>query len=76
MLVAERIRKGIEANIIKADCTEFNITVSIGMAELTAAQLACGKDLGHTLAMVLDNADSAMYAAKNRGKNCVVKFED
>lgn len=75
MVVAERICREIEAYVIKVDAAEFKITMSIGLTEVTAAQLDEEGDLEHLLARTLDNADSAMYQAKNRGRNCVVRFE-
>ncbi|MFA6142552.1 MAG: GGDEF domain-containing protein [Candidatus Omnitrophota bacterium] len=67
LVVAERIREKIEANVFKAYDEKLKITVSIGVSVYPgdAAKL---KDL-------IDKADSAMYMAKKNGKNVVCEYK-
>ncbi len=60
ILVAERIRKGIES----AQWPLRKVTVSIGVASLKG-EAADGERL-------VSVADACLYEAKNRGRNCVV----
>jgi len=60
---AERLRSYIANHPIVVNSHPISITVSIGVAELT-------KDI-RTLDALLVQADSALYKAKNSGKNCV-----
>lgn len=61
--VAERIRKSVEANPIRARDQHVEATVSIG--------IACYPADGTTFEAILDKADQAMYASKAAGKNRV-----
>jgi two-component system chemotaxis response regulator CheY len=62
--VAERIRACIENNPIEYDGMCFSITVSIGVSIFCEHQKSYKE--------VLLNADKAAYAAKGKGRNCVV----
>lgn len=61
---AERLRVATEAVSLTLDGVPIRPTVSIGIA-----RQALGAD---TLSALMHRADLAMYAAKNRGRNCVV----
>lgn len=61
--IAERLRRDIEHRVIYSGDRLIHVTVSIGVAELARDESA-----GELLAA----SDAAMYAAKNRGRNCVV----
>lgn len=61
-IMAERLRRGIESSL----WTKRNITVSIGIAEISDT-LANSIDL-------TEAADRALYAAKNNGRNQVVRI--
>jgi len=61
--VGRRILENIQSIRI-TECPSVKITVSIGLATLTAKQLVNGK-------MLIELADSALYKAKEQGKNCV-----
>ena len=62
--LAERIRQTIEANIIEVGSqNQLSITVSIGLAESQSNICAIEK--------IMSMADSALYQAKNNGRNCV-----
>jgi len=62
-VLGDRIRKAVEGNII--DSTEFkgNITISIGVAVRS--------EWHHSPADLIKNADEALYAAKEAGRNMV-----
>ena len=65
-LMAERIRAAIESVEMRVRSTGASIgrvTVSIGVAELKPSA---------TAADIIRNADGALYAAKRKGRNCVV----
>jgi diguanylate cyclase (GGDEF)-like protein len=65
--VAMRIRAAVAATPLEAGGGSVAGSVSIGIASYP-------KD-GHTLDAILGRADRAMYSAKQRGRNGVVKFE-
>jgi diguanylate cyclase (GGDEF)-like protein len=62
-MLGNRLRKAVENNVI--DCPEFqgNITISIGVAMRS--------DKHSSPADMIKNADEALYAAKNAGRNLV-----
>ena len=63
--VAERLRAAVarEPFTIKCDGRKLSVTISIG-----AASAAAGDDRD----CLLSRADDALYAAKSRGRNCVI----
>ena len=62
-VVAERIRKTVESNIVEAPGFDRAITVSLGVA---------GTHSGvSSLMALLKSSDEAVYQAKNEGRNCV-----
>jgi two-component system cell cycle response regulator len=63
--VAERLRGAVarEPFTINSDGRKLSVTISIGVASA-----ATGDDRDR----LLSRADDALYAAKNRGRNCVV----
>ncbi len=65
IVVAERIRKGIEGWSLATKHGTLRITVSIGAADL-------GKGRLQTADQLLEQADRMVYAAKAQGKNRVV----
>jgi diguanylate cyclase (GGDEF)-like protein len=64
--VAERIRKAVAANPIRARDQVVETTVSIGVA--------CYPTDGMSFEAVLDRADQAMYASKAAGKNRITSY--
>jgi len=58
---AERLRKGVEDHVVKADGKSITFTISIGMTEL--------QDTDETIVPLLHRADEALYKAKNNGRN-------
>jgi diguanylate cyclase len=64
--LAERIRAGIEGNPLKLDRTTIKTTISIGVADSVRA--------GYDFKGLVATADSALYAAKNGGRNRVISY--
>ena len=67
--VAETIRQAIEKSPVKWQEQEIDITVSIGVATMTPNSRLNYEDLVH-------NADKALYAAKQQGRNRVVVYDE
>ncbi len=65
MKVAQRIRGEVEGHTFNAKGESLKVTISIGVAVLTPTMTT-------TLTEIIDKADSALYEAKNSGKNCCV----
>ena len=63
---AERIRKSIEASAFHIDDLELKVTISVGVASVTAQFV--------TLQDIINNADKALYMAKQTGRNKVVYY--
>lgn len=61
-LVAERLRQGIEATQVCTSTGTVAVTVSCGVA-------SCGTGRAFTLESILNEADQALYRAKNDGRN-------
>jgi diguanylate cyclase (GGDEF)-like protein/PAS domain S-box-containing protein len=61
-LVAERIRTMLEINPVSYSGTRIPLTVSIGIAEVTAEGIE----------IALSHADEALYEAKHQGRNRVI----
>jgi diguanylate cyclase (GGDEF)-like protein len=64
MLVAERIRRRIEANEVDVDGAKVRITTSTGVAERTCGPYESAMDL-------MMRADALLYEAKDAGRNRV-----
>ncbi|PKG83205.1 GGDEF domain-containing protein [Colwellia sp. 75C3] len=64
---AEACRVAIESIISKTSGSNFSLTASFGVTDLTRS--------GFRLTDLLKDADSAMYIAKNTGRNQVILFE-
>lgn len=62
LLLAERIRRGVEQTSVRTQHRNIPITVSLGVATLAASD---------TAQMLFDKADKALYMAKSEGRNCV-----
>src|SRR3569623_1797933 len=62
LLLAERIRRGVEQTSVRTQHRNIPITVSLGVATLGAT------DSAKTL---FEKADKALYIAKSDGRNCV-----
>lgn len=66
MVLAERIRRAVEAAITSCQGRDIQVTVSIGLDEIIP---------GDDLQAVMDRADQALYAAKGGGRNRVNVFD-
>lgn len=64
-ILAEKLRAAIEANPVEFEGKTFNLTASFGTANGTT-------DFGN----VVNNADQAMYQAKEQGRNQVVRAQE
>ncbi len=62
--IAERVRRGLEANPVHIDGAPFPITLSIGVTALARPETA-------DLTPLFERADRALYRAKQGGKNQV-----
>jgi diguanylate cyclase (GGDEF)-like protein len=70
LLVAESIRKSVEAASFQAPNDRFGVTISIGVA-------SAGAGYDQSFAELVNEADVALYKAKNSGRNQVrVHLED
>ena len=68
MLVAERMRAGVEAAVIASAEGDLSITISIGLAALEP-------DV-EGIEALLKHCDLALYTAKNTGRNKVVAYAE
>jgi diguanylate cyclase (GGDEF)-like protein len=67
LLVAERIRHEIESKKIKVYDEELKVTISVGISAFP--------DDARDSCLLIDAADSALYLAKNSGRNRVLAFQ-
>lgn len=65
---AERIRSAVEAATVTTQRADLKLTISLGVAS--------GYGVGDTLDAVLDRADQALLASKQRGRNVATRFTD
>ena len=63
---AEKLRRAISKTSVSAGARQFNISASFGVAQVRADD----RDVEACLA----RADTALYAAKQTGRNCVMSF--
>jgi diguanylate cyclase len=66
-MVAENIRRGVEASPVRIDGQMLGVTISIGFS-----CRCCEED--DTPERLLGRADEALYMAKAAGRNCVVSL--
>ncbi len=68
LILAERIREGIENRLFDTDEKSLKITTSCGIASLEAKDFADTGDF-------IKAADRALYMAKEGGRNCICSLE-
>ncbi|HDQ26807.1 MAG TPA: GGDEF domain-containing protein [bacterium] len=66
--LAERLRESVEASLFKCEKNRFKVTISAGVA-IWNSSIKDWKQL-------VKHADTALYAAKNAGRNRVVMEGD
>ncbi|BCS98676.1 hypothetical protein DSLASN_43080 [Desulfoluna limicola] len=66
--LAERVRQRLAANVVHAGILRFSITASLGVAEVL-------NDREDSVKGILNRADSALYKAKAKGRNCTELYE-
>lgn len=65
--IGELIRRNVESHLfILSSCKKINITISIG--------LACFDETTKDPALLIDDADKALYQAKRTGRNKVCVY--
>ncbi len=65
LIIAERLRSGVEKFTFECDNNKFNISISLGLASTHG-------DLLRTPEELFKMADKCLYRAKAAGRNCVV----
>jgi diguanylate cyclase (GGDEF)-like protein len=68
LMVAERLRRDVEEMIIETDPASFTFTISIGISNLNIVNAV-------SIETLLDQADKALYASKQTGRNRVTAWE-
>jgi diguanylate cyclase (GGDEF)-like protein len=68
LIIAERIREKLEQNPIEIEGAPFIVTASFGVSGTEGERQL-------RLADYIEEADSALYQAKNSGRNCVVLYK-
>jgi diguanylate cyclase (GGDEF)-like protein len=68
--LAEKLRSAVEDNIIKTASGHIKVTISLGVTSINYG-LPPGNKPAKILDRLLLEADSAMYRAKSKGRNCI-----
>lgn len=67
--VARRLTDTVRSHVFMADKAQISITLSMGVASATPAD-------PHTVEVLLERADQALYEAKRKGRDQVVLFSE
>jgi two-component system cell cycle response regulator len=70
-ITAEKLRRVIESTGIRHHKTDINITISLGVASFRPGESAI-----RSCRELIEHADSALYQAKEMGRNRVVVYQD
>jgi len=76
LIIAERIRAAIQNNPVQLEIGPVPITISLGVAMANMPENLPLEKLGEYLDGLIHKADTAMYKAKNSGRNKVMIFND
>ncbi|MDR0312582.1 MAG: GGDEF domain-containing protein [Treponema sp.] len=76
LVLAERIRESIEKSPVKLELGPVPITASFGVAMANIAEYKQGQNMKTHVETIIKNADTAMYMAKNAGRNQVMLYSD
>lgn len=74
--IAERLRQAVSRQTHKVEDVFLNISVSIGISEITHIKDLDNKKADEIAFHLLDNADKSLYRAKKSGRNKVVLYEE
>lgn len=67
VVVADRLREAVAALTLQFDGATVPVTISVGVADMTPSDL-------HNPEQLIQNADDALYSAKERGRNQVCRY--
>jgi diguanylate cyclase (GGDEF)-like protein len=70
MVLAEKLRLAVESTKMQSTKNDISITISIGVTVCTATCASCTE----SFQKLIDDADAALYLAKNEGRNRSVKM--
>lgn len=73
MIIAERIRNRIEKLPIPTKTATIHVTVSIGVSRFKEDLQGTPEEV---LKDLIDQADQALYTAKEAGRNCIARYSD
>jgi len=69
LVVSEKLRRAIEEYVFREKAAEYHVTASFGQA---CSRPASASDFNKNT--FISQADQALYAAKDKGRNCVVSY--
>ncbi len=72
--IAERIRTSISGKPFQIGDNKLDITISLGLT--SAIPEGKKKDISHILEAMIEGADSALYMAKDAGRNRVIIYDE
>jgi diguanylate cyclase (GGDEF)-like protein len=74
LVIAERIREAIQNSPVILDTGPVLITASLGVISVDTAEFKYGDNKETFIEALIRNADTAMYKAKNAGRNRVMLY--